>query len=479
METAARTVALLNFSVVLGLWLLTILLLFCFSGDLVKNNVNGHGSVEEPRRKLFAASLDPKSTEPKNVVPVAPDFNNLRFLYFGTSRTFGSGLPLSERTKLTFPALVSTKFTDRSVPAGSAEYPSRCLYSIMKKVEDNDSYDVIVLEFHRHFADTVTLAGRLRQRYPRSHIILLDLINLLSYTKDGKILSDWLRINDPSGTLEKALNTVGSATEVSDFALARINTIIKAETTSDQWNFRIGEILDKYRNRLTELDVKIISILPQNAHHDVERYASWFLSDMVHLSRKGHWHVARVILNNLHRSGFRAQHDATLGAWDEHDMCETWYSTGITSVAQENFRMNEFAPGKFALELAALVAYLEVENQEHTPQALSIQYMEASPDCRYPNVEVSILSDKSETMKIMCPTDSPYNHQVNVVRASNPVMIPPGESTVQFRNLEDGKPWPFRVVGIIMSHNTKFTVRNWFPGEREEKAWVLHGKFRH
>ena len=82
-------------------------------------------------------------------------------------------------------------------------------------------------------------------------------------------------------------------------ALARINTIIKAETTADQWNFRIGEILDKYRTRLTELGVKIISIHPQNAHRDVERYASWFLADMVHLNRRGHWHVARLILSYL------------------------------------------------------------------------------------------------------------------------------------------------------------------------------------
>ena len=135
---------------------------------------------------LLRGRSDPKTVEKKS--------NDLRYLFFGTSRTFGSFLPdMKER----FSYLMSPDSTNVAIPGGQSPYPARCCYTM---VGESEIYDVIVLEWTPIFFDTtIELAKRLRQRFPNAYIIILDLWCLIQYKHipTEKSLQGWLKKEYP------------------------------------------------------------------------------------------------------------------------------------------------------------------------------------------------------------------------------------------------------------------------------------------
>jgi hypothetical protein len=344
----------------------------------------------------------------------------------------------------------------------------------MKDVENNDSYDVIVLEFLRDVSDTMHLARRLRQRYPKAHMILLDVFIFSQFLIKGDNwrsipLPEWIRNNAASVHLSRFIGWSKWTQEMPPSWTSEIKDLVQQKTKHDEWEYRNTAPLDDWQSDLKELDIHVISIPAVNAHYAVEKFSSWFLSDMLHFSRRGHWQIARVIGIHLRQSKFRSHHDATLGPWSEFDLCDNWFNTGNTTIAHDaNLQMNEFVSGKHALEAIGPVTRFKVENRGSEPQDLSLQYMEASPECMYPNVEISILNgnDRAKVM-VSCPTKSEYSYQVNIVKSVLIGTVPRGESTIEIRRLEEGKPWPFRIVGVIMSSKSNIA----HAIDRAQEAW--------
>ena len=127
--------------------------------------------------------LDPKSVEEKG----KHDYSDLKFLFLGTSRTYGALLQDRERTA--FPYLLHTNATNLGIPSSSSFYPSDCVSSMLKDYGD-EVFDLIVLEFiGPHIQKTLKLVTRLNtqvSRYPvcLSRHVAVDDVATCSFWKN-------------------------------------------------------------------------------------------------------------------------------------------------------------------------------------------------------------------------------------------------------------------------------------------------------
>jgi hypothetical protein len=135
-----------------------------------------------------------------------------------------------------------------------------------------------------------------------------------------------------------------------------------------------------------------------------------------------------------------------------------WLRTGNTTLEydKDNIVINQFSPNKYALEVTGAHAWIKVENKGRTDQRISLSRMVATPQCHYPNTKVTIFNSKNEpigTTIASCPK-SAYNFQVNVMNDLDIGTLPPGVSIISMERLQEGKPWPFRIVGLSITGTT-------------------------
>jgi hypothetical protein len=106
---------------------------------------------------LLRGRSDPKTVETKKR-------DDLRYLFFGTSRTYGSALKNVMKERFSY--LMSPDSTNVEIPDGMSPYPARCCYTMVGKSE---IYDVIVLEWMPvYFETTFEFAKRLHKRFPNA-----------------------------------------------------------------------------------------------------------------------------------------------------------------------------------------------------------------------------------------------------------------------------------------------------------------------
>jgi hypothetical protein len=91
--------------------------------------------VDSQLRGAQELLLDPKTVTQKG--PPHEDYSELRFLFFGTSRTRGSGII----NKPLFPNIVSPTATNLAISASTSLYTSHCTASMLK--ETTGAFDVI------------------------------------------------------------------------------------------------------------------------------------------------------------------------------------------------------------------------------------------------------------------------------------------------------------------------------------------------
>jgi hypothetical protein len=397
-------------------------------------------------RKNFrhlAAKLDPKSVESKSTSAIQHEFSNLRFLFMGTSRSYGVHLP--DRLNEAFPYLLSPKAVNLAIPGSTPPYATKCAYSMVSPVEAGDAFDVVVLEYETFLPQVLFLAKRLRQRYPKAVIIVTEMWLLKRYVHQptSKDMGTW------SSEFTHATNEMD----------AKIAEIVQERTNVEDWKY-IGSLYsDDMVKAFEQLGVHVIKApVPSNAHEAIGVGYPLFIGDMHHFSRSGHVYMADLILKDLRETRFRTTHDNTIEPWDEQDQCETWFRTGETTLRHDKgFVMNEYSRGKFALEARAQENWMRIINHSKEPRGLALERMVATPDCRYPSVQIDIVDSSEPPIVDKCPEDAPWPWQVNIAKELFIGKIPPGESTLHFKELEQNKPWPYRVVGFSISKIEKGT----------------------
>lgn len=401
---------------------------------------------------LRGLALDPKTVANKeigdgNQQQQPHDYSNLKFLVFGTSRAYGSGI--KDRENDPFAKQLSKAALNLGIPASTSEYPSQCVSSMLSSssAPPNDAFDVIILEYPNdpthYFPNTIKLAQRLRQRFPEALIIFMELWIPLEYNHipTGKNVFQWAGEQQQQEGADKM----------------SVSALVQERTKPEEWEF--GPQHEHTVEQLQEITQPSVQghylkvARPANAHTAMAQ-DELFLPDFSHPTVKGHKFVAHQVVAALDQLQFRRHHVNTVHPYDRLDQCTSWYTTGSTTLTQEGFQMNEFKTGKFALEMTGQDGWIQINNANTKPFSLAIEFMTTSPDCFYPTVQISMDNDdgaNTAAVEVKCRELKIYKRAVHVLEQLQVGSIPPGHSKIRLHAVDTMSKWPFRLVGIQLT----------------------------
>jgi hypothetical protein len=413
--------------------------------------------------------------------------SHLRFVAFGTSRTWGSGL--KDRYDA-YPFLLSPNVTNLAIRAADCEYPSLCTMSMVQ----DGIFDVILIEYNhvsqdkprKHFQ---RLAMRLRHRFPNAIIIFIYAWSPFQYinSKNGKTPFDTRIELFPSikglreaklGDMWQTIATTSAISPTSISGTATTDTTpgtTPAENTSeDKGNSTTATVAstlpdstlwrlegDDTKNReivhQTALSVGgLVWELPRldDATANLAINGRWFLPDCTHYSKEGHRVIQQGILELLvqqQREMPTTTRNDTVRQWESWDQCDSWYTTGQTRInTTTNMAMVEFSKHKFALEGPGFMDLLV-----DRPSMLYINYMAGGPEQIYPNTAVRVEEQSNSRFKmnvIVVPivdTNVQGKSAVHVVQTATIGRVEAGAIRIELLPLEEQQN-PFRMVGVVL-----------------------------
>lgn len=291
---------------------------------------------------------DPRTVDIKDRIGDS-DFSNLRYLIFGTSRS-------NDRSVSSFSKLLSNNkdaissrnknLASSSSPGGtvSSSYASQCCYSMMGRDDDKKIYDVIILEFSPEFFDaTLQLAKRLRQRFPKAYIIILEAwaLSLYYHIPTGQSILEWViadrmkhnvtssdstQFSTDSTGQNRPLSPTTTQEEATEYMMNYANP--------NHWKYPQSAIYtleqrQAFENSMTENGIKlkchmviVPSATPPHVLLDaVSNYHNLFV-DLHYYSDRGHVMVADSIRTELRRANVRTRHNQ-VNPWDGNkDQCD-------------------------------------------------------------------------------------------------------------------------------------------------------------
>lgn len=377
------------------------------------------------------------------------DISNLRYLAFGSSMTWGSGV--QDRSNA-YPYLLSSKATNLALRATGPNYPSICTQSMV----GDEIYDVIMLEYFSRASDGLKpLAERLRQRFPNAMIILVQLWNpkMISYRKNIHI-NKWvsekkLPLNDP-----KLLEAVEA-------------------TSSSEWTFNM-EWMRFCMNILEDTAKAVNGYILKGPPFPIENYEkidvknlllstrSMFSDDWFHLSEEGHRVVAQAVKDFLQTIPVKRSDE--VGTWGKGDLCHKWYESGKVDIPfSDGVTMNQYKPGKYALQFPSTGGTLKISNPFEEPRALTACYLTTGPaPSIYPKTEMKINNSQSQSVTID-PVCNDFDFPVHVLSCKKIGMVDPGESILSIAPLETTQQ-PFRALGVALTNGDEQMSNN-FVGD--------------
>lgn len=393
------------------------------------------------------------------------DLSSLRIVAFGSSRTWGAGLP--DRHHQAYLWQVSQSATNLAIRATGPDIPALCAYTMLG---DEKVYDVIIFEFvPRSHQENVWLdrfALRMRARFPHAVFIFIR-FHLLSgyrhasgvsafdwFTKERQIRSLWDKT-----AMERELM---EHTRPSDWTYTPDNPQEKRHAVQDRIISSVNGILLEFPSRRHQLVDPRQDFL---AHAQLYGERDWN-----HPSVKGHRRLAgevRDILTNLAlaKNSLFEKNRNTVGPWlGGHDRCDNWFSqqTEIPSWTDgkatlkhgPGMIMNAFfrrsTSQKSALEVSSNGGYVEVVNDIGGPAELYLSHMTVgpAPNPMYPTTHVTI--DDIPDISVDIVPEMSSNTNIHVQVTAFICTIPPGKHNLRLLPLEE-KEQPFRVTGIIVS----------------------------
>ena len=477
--------------------LMPLIVIVAVSTMVIASCIVHHDTLQEYTlfhgRSLFHFERDSLEFDSTNREP--NEFENLKFLFFGTSRTYGQ--LLHDRLNEAYPFLLSPHATNLAIPGSTPTFPCMCAESMIKEAataaassasggaaesteqqqhvdtKDNNNndiaFDVIVVEFDRPFFDeTAWLVHRLRERYPDAHIIVMEFW-LLSYTyhkPTGRYLPKWAQ--------EEGFSTHGNGVMTDK----RLTHYLKTTTELSEWSLQT----DKFQYSPEEVQVfrnynAVVLPIPisTNARHAAQGNGPLFFNDMHHYSVAGHEHIRNAILQELRDANFRTEpKPMSVVPWTSPDSCTSWFRTGQVPLPHSNdFVVREFKQDKYALELhksdgTSTTSWIEVDNTLGEDADLYVERMVTSPDCMYPKMVIQVTGTDDQPVVAGCEP-LPWAWTVNVAKGLYVGTIPPGKWRLEFeKNVHDthDAPWPFRVLGITVTAKGNSITKGWSTPER-------------
>lgn len=375
-------------------------------------------------------------------------FRNLRYLAFGTSRTWGAGIGRDRHHA--FPWQLSRDATNLAIRASGPEYPSLCTYSMV----GDSIYDVIVLEYYSDVGNILQLAKRLRQRFPKAIMIFLRIWNpsQLSYRPAAnQNIRYWFK-----------------QTNFTSIHSPLFHKFLREETSPEDWRFhRFVDSARKQDEAIQSVDGVLIKMpQPRDMREALAQNAHLYAEDMVHWSIAGHQYIANRIRKVLEEKG--ATRQDTVNPWDSKDFCQSWFETGQTTVehsanmnikrltTDQNLPKHYRDYGKYAMEAPSSdneVSWITVHNPTPNPANVFARYMAMGPETKYPRtiLRLNHTVSSSEGGILVHPLLEGYDRYVHLNQVKHVGSIPPGYNRLLIKPTEANKECPFRITGVVVS----------------------------
>eukprot|EP00543_Licmophora_paradoxa_P005292 CAMPEP_0202454350 /NCGR_PEP_ID=MMETSP1360-20130828/12113_1 /ASSEMBLY_ACC=CAM_ASM_000848 /TAXON_ID=515479 /ORGANISM="Licmophora paradoxa, Strain CCMP2313" /LENGTH=403 /DNA_ID=CAMNT_0049073653 /DNA_START=187 /DNA_END=1398 /DNA_ORIENTATION=+ len=347
-----------------------------------------------------------------------------------------------------------------AIRAAGPQYPALCTQSMVGDGE-NEIYDVIVLEYNlRADKDLIQLARRLRQRFPKATIIFLHI---------------WLPFqlhHKPSNRNIKAIveNSLDKSKKPAAAYNYSVLLDIVNQTKHYEWEFR-DSVSSHLAIQQAAYEVKgyIYDLhRPKSTLQAMLEYGPFFQWDMIHYSEAGHAMIAEEIRKLLARVD--AQPSNETRPWKDKDRCMSWFETGEIprGVEGDGVVMNQFTKHKYGLELQGRSARLGIRNTLNRTLNVYLSYMATGPHKDYPTAEVTIVTNDGENNDsdhhgnmvndnvqsvIINPLEPTGAYPVHIVQSQliGQIDVNSLSASIWIRPLQEDRPQPFRVVGIIMT----------------------------
>jgi hypothetical protein len=411
-----------------------VVLAFCVHHSVTRTDNNNNTLAQ----RLLRASSDTTALVLQHEHDVA--YSDLRYIAFGTSRTWGSGL--KDRQKA-FPFLLSPNATNLAIRAADATTPSLCTVSM---IGDTTMADVIIMEYNLQANKAlVRLAKRVRQRFPKAVIIFL------------KVWLPWQFFNvvlkqSPSDMLKEA----GWET-AENYSYERLMQLMDKTKASD-WRFLegAGEFIEEARRSVDGIIFELPR--PDNALVAVRQYGRLFTPDLTHYTEEGHAYMKNAIVNILRQTNTERHDD--VNPWANLDVCRSWFETGKdkngnSPVHHADMVMVKFGQSKYALEARSPHHnWIAIDNPSTKTLEVHIEYMVTDHPTIYPDVRITLLNstDKPHGVPVKPEADiHGLKNHLHIVRSTNLGLAPPGTSVVHIATISPAKQHPFRVIGTILS----------------------------
>jgi hypothetical protein len=393
----------------------------------------------------YRATFDEQSRESRHplgsrqmrAVPQSTVNEDLRYVAFGSSTTWGMGL---DDVNLSYPFQLSSEARNAASRMGGAALAAACTETIV----GDDVFDVITIEFARLDDSHMILAKRLRRRFPKAILLFVRLWKPddITYTSESGELIDldtW------------RLQNGGHSIHSSELALRMM------EAGPENWDVRFDDD-PLLSDTLIQLGARTATLPTPNREsyafpQNLLEFLAFFNDDNPRsLTARGHAALAAEIRNAVktYPTTTRIKGGPIVGTWGAGDQCNMWYYNG--SFPASNGRQLQFAQSadgthKHALEFRpGGGASFRILNKFKCDRMLYLTYMTASDEEDnkvYPRTRVRINSRPSVVLE-------PYHEGaegVHLTRTSAVGMIPPGESVIYMDPLESKSQLYFRLVG--------------------------------
>jgi len=230
-------------------------------------------------------------------------------------------------------------------------------------------------------------------------------------------------------------------------------------TSSEDWGFNFDK-LNNGMSILEDIAYTVNGFILKGPPFQIESYEDvdektlmlssmkMFAGDWFHLSEDGHREVAQAVRVILKNNPIKRSDE--VGTWGKGDLCYQWYETGKVDIPfSDVVTLDEYKPGKYALQFPSTGGYLQITNPMKEPRALMLSYMTTGPvKTIYPETEVKINNSQTRPI-IIKPVCNDYEFPVHVSANSNIGMVLPGENIVSIKPLETTEQ-PFRVIGVAL-----------------------------
>jgi len=311
----------------------------------------------------------------------------LHYLSFGSSNTWGAGLPRNETTTsedLSYPYLLDQDALSVAIPSGHAyaDLAAACTQTMVvnhdnvsdeQQQHEEEEIDVITIEYYSdEFTEShVVLTQRLRRRFPAAAIVLVQLwqpakqllftpvdnrrnVTTTAATTSTQSFSEWRNLHQAPQTTDSNANSGvpdeeddGNVDETSDaFLQYLVRSMLQAagtwrvSSTTTETEERIANMIQNdglllhYRLPSSELDF--------TTGEDFETFLRLFNyhEDATVLSALGHAMVAQAVQTLVKQVTPLPIHHPLAGNWGSGDDCHVWYATGNYNLESTGRRVN-------------------------------------------------------------------------------------------------------------------------------------------